>query len=151
MRIVGISGSLRAKSYNTALLRATQKLAPEGMAIEIVSYDLPVYNQDVEEASFPQLARELREKIASADGVIIAAPENNRVPSSALTNFLAWTSRPETEPNPWDGKPVAVFGVSSGPRGASFAQYDVRRILGYFNARVMGQPEVALGLVSSLA
>lgn len=146
MIIAGISGSLRAKSYNTALLRAAQKLAPEGMKIEILSIDgLPVYNQDIEEADFPPLASELRQKIQSADGVLFAVPEFNRAPSSALTNFLAWSSRPESEPNPWNGKPVAIFGVSSGPRGASFAQYDIRRICGYFNARVMGQPEVYIG------
>lgn len=145
MNILGISGSLRAKSYNTALLRATQKFAPTGMAIDILSFNLPVYNQDIEESNFPAHAREIRQKISSADGVIIAVPENNRVPSSALSNLLTWTSRPENESNPWSGKPVAVFGVSSGPRGASFAQYDIRRVMGYFDARVMGQPEVYVG------
>jgi chromate reductase, NAD(P)H dehydrogenase (quinone) len=146
VNIIGISGSLRTKSYNTALLRAAQKLAPEGMSIEILPCDgLPVYNQDIEESDFPAIVRDLCEKIVKADGVIIAVPENNRVPSSALTNFLTWTSRPENEPNPWDGKPVAIFGVSSGPRGASFAQYDIRRVMGYFNARVMGQPEIYVG------
>ncbi len=145
MDIIGISGSLRAESYNTALLRAAQKLAPAGMTIDILSFDLPVYNQDLEETTFPPQARELREKITKADGVIVAVPENNRVPSSALTNLLTWTSRPENEPNPWNGRPVAIFGVSSGPRGASFAQYDIRRVMGYFNARVLGQPEIYVG------
>jgi len=149
MNIVGISGSLRKSSYNTALLRAAQQLAPEGMVIEIVSIDgLPVFNQDVEESDFPALARELREKIRAADGVLIAVPEFNRTPAGSLKNFLDWSSRPESEPLPWSGKPVAVFGVSSGVRGASFAQYDVRRIMGYFNARTMGQPEVYIGPAS---
>lgn len=146
MNIVAISGSLRKQSYNTALLRAAQQLAPDGMTIEIVSIDgLPVFNQDVEESNFPALVHELREKIRAADGVLIAVPEFNRTPAGSLKNFLDWSSRPESEPLPWDGKPVAIFGVSSGPRGASFAQYDVRRIMGYFNARTMGQPEVYVG------
>lgn len=149
MNILGISGSLREKSYNTALLRAAQKLAPEGTTIEILSIDgLPVFNQDMEETIFPPLVYELREKIKSADSVLIAVPEFNRTPSGALKNFLDWSSRPESEPNPWNGKSVAIFGVSSGPRGASFAQYDIRRIMSYFNARVMGQPEVYVGPAS---
>lgn len=149
MNILAFSGSLRKKSYNTALLRAAQQLAPEGMFIEIVSFDgLPVFNQDMEESNFPTLARELREKIKAADGILIAVPEFNRTPAGSLKNFLDWSSRPESEPLPWNKKPVAIFGVSSGVRGASFAQYDVRRVMGYFDARVMGQPEVYVGPAS---
>jgi chromate reductase, NAD(P)H dehydrogenase (quinone) len=149
MNIIGISGSLREKSYNTALLRAAQKRTPEGMTINIVSIDgLPVFNEDMEETNFPPHVRELREKIKSSDGVLIAVPEFNRSPSGALKNFLDWSSRPENEPNPWNNKAVAIVGVSSGPRGASFAQYDIRRVMGYFNARVMGQPEVYVGPAS---
>ena len=149
MNIVAFSGSLRKKSYNTALLRATQGLAPEGMNIQIVSIDgLPVFNQDLEETDFPPLVLELREKIKAADGVLIATPEFNRTPPGPLKNFLDWSSRPESEPLPWDGKPVAIFGTSTGARGASFAQYDVRRIMGYFDAHVMGQPEVYVGPAS---
>ena len=146
-KIIAISGSLREKSYNTALLRAAQILAPEGMTIEIVSIDsLPVFNQDLEESNFPVLAQELRAKIKAADGILIATPEFNRTPPGPLKNFLDWSSRPEDEPLPWESKSVAVFGTSTGPRGASFAQYDVRRIMSYFNAHCMGQPELYVGL-----
>lgn len=148
MHIIAISGSLRKASYNTALLRACQKLAPQGMEIEIVSIDgLAVYNEDLEK-DFPSRVRELREKIAKADGVILAVPEFNRTPSGALKNFLDWSSRPESEPNPWNKKPVAICGVSSGPRGASFAQYDIRRVMSYFDARVLNQPEIYIGPAS---
>lgn len=147
MNIIGISGSLRAKSYNTALLRACQTLVPSGMTLEIVSIDgLPVYNEDLE-SQFPTRVRELRESITKADGVILAVPEFNRAPSGAIKNFLDWSSRPESEPNPWAKRPVAVFGCSSGPRGASFAQYDVRRTLHYFDANVMNQSETYIGVV----
>ncbi len=146
MNIVGISGSLRKKSYNTALLRAAQELAPN-MGVEILDIStLPLYNQDVEEADYPQASRDLRAQIAAADGVLFAVPEFNRTMPAPLKNFLDWTSRPESEQNPWEGKKIGIFGSSSGPRGASFAQYDVRRVMGYFNARVMGQPEVYIGL-----
>ena len=149
IKIIAFSGSLRKKSYNSALLRAAKELAPEGMTIELVSFDgLLVFNQDIEDSNFPSLVRELRDTITAADGVLIAVPEFNRGPASSLKNFLDWSSRPESEPLPWSNKPVAIFGVSSGARGASFAQYDIRRIMGYFNARVMGQPEVYVGPAS---
>lgn len=141
MNVVAISGSLRKASYNTALLRAAQKLAPE-LNIEILDYStLPVYNQDLEETMFPERARELREKIKAADGVLLAVPEFNRGVASSMKNFLDWSSRPEREPLPWTKKPVGIIGASSGMRGANLAQFDVRRTLGYFNAFVMPQPE----------
>ena len=147
MNIIGISGSLRTKSYNTALLRACQAIVPSGMTLDIVSIDgLPVYNEDTE-AQFPAQVRELRDAISKADGVILAVPEFNRGPSGAIKNVLDWSSRPENEPNPWAKKPVPVFGCSSGPRGASFAQYDIRRSLHYFDADVMNQPETYIGVV----
>ena len=146
MNIVAFSGSLRKKSYNTALLRAAKELAPDDMTIDIISIDgLPVYNQDIEEAEYPKLAKELKGKVLAAEGILIATPEFNRTPPGPLKNFLDWMSKPDSEPIPFKGKPIAVTGVSSGVRGASFAQYDVRRIMGYFNARVMGQPEVYVG------
>ena len=146
MNIIAFSGSLRKKSYNTALLRAAQKSAPEGMQIEILEIGtLPLFNQDLEERNFPEEVRPLRERIDRADGVLIATPEFNRTPPGPLKNFIDWSSRPESEPLPWDGKPVGVLGASTGARGASFAQYDIRRVLAYFNARVMGQPEFYLG------
>lgn len=148
MNVIAFSGSLREKSYNTALLRTLGALTPKGMTIEVVSLgNLPLYNQDIEDANFPPEATALKERIRSADGVIIAVPEFNRLPPGPLVNFLDWTSRPESEPNPWQEKPVAILGASSGARGASFAQYDIRRVMGYFNARVMNQPEVYLGNV----
>lgn len=141
MNIVAISGSLRRRSYNTALLRAAQKLAPE-LNIEILDISaLPVYNQDLEDTAYPVAARELREKIKAADGVLLAVPEFNRGVASSMKNFLDWSSRPESEPLPWDGKAIGIIGASSGMRGANLAQFDVRRTMSYFNARTMGQPE----------
>ena len=137
--ILGISGSLRKKSYNTALLRAAQKWAPK-LDIEILDYStVPVFNQDVEESAYPQAAADIKAKIAEADGVLIAAPEFNRTIAGSLKNLIDWTSRPDFAI--WDQKPVGVIGASSGMRGANLAQFDVRRIMSYFNARTMGQPE----------
>jgi chromate reductase len=107
---------------------------------------LPVFNQDDEDAHFPDAVKIFREQIQAADGILIATPEFNRTTPAPLKNFLDWSSRPESEPLPWDQKPVAILGASTGARGASFAQYDVRRVMSYFNARVLGQPEVYVGL-----
>ncbi|HWO07083.1 MAG TPA: NADPH-dependent FMN reductase [Candidatus Paceibacterota bacterium] len=141
MHVVAVSGSLRKRSYNTALLRAAQKLAPE-MGIEILDISmLPIYNQDLEDAAYPETAKTLRENIRAADGVLLAVPEFNRTPAAPMKNFLDWSSRPEDEPLPWELKPVGIIGASSGLRGANLAQFDVRRVMSYFNARTMGQPE----------
>lgn len=144
MNILVIYGSLRRDSINKALAQTIQTHAPEGMIVECMGVDgLPLFNQDIELTSYPATAQEAKDKIASAHGVLIVTPEYNRAPPGSLKNFLDWTSRPEGN-MPWSGKPVGVLGASNGLRGASFAQYDIRRIMSYFNARVMGQPEYYL-------
>ncbi|OHB18530.1 MAG: hypothetical protein A2854_00155 [Parcubacteria group bacterium RIFCSPHIGHO2_01_FULL_56_18] len=144
MNILAIYGSLSSTSINKALAKTAQANAPEGMDIELIGVGgLPLFNQDDETDNYPTAAAEAKAKIASADGVLIVTPEYNRAPPGSLKNFLDWTSRPSGQ-HPWDGKPVGVLGASDGMRGASFAQYDIRRIVAYFNARVMGQPEYYL-------
>jgi chromate reductase, NAD(P)H dehydrogenase (quinone) len=139
MNILIIYGSLNEKSINKALAMNAQKLAPEGMTIEILGIEgFPLYSDTIEKAGFPPIATQYKEKIKGADGIIIATPEYNRSMPGSLKNVIDWTSRGEL---PWRGKPVGVIGASDGLRGASFAQYDVKRILTYFGAYVMGQPE----------
>ena len=79
MKIIAISGALRKASTNTGLLRALQELAPEGVAIEIVTlHGIPLYDGDVEKVSGkPQTVKDLDARIRTADGVIIATPEYN--------------------------------------------------------------------------
>lgn len=144
MNIVAISGSLREGSHNTALLKAMQTLAPQGMSIEIVSIDaLPIYNQDAE-ASFPQSAQTLKNKIEAADGVIFATPEYNRSIPGVLKNAIDWVSRPWGK-NSFAGKPVLTAGVSVGKIGTAVAQSHLRQIMVYLDAIVIGQPELYLG------
>lgn len=144
MKILAIYGSLRKDSINKALAATAQLHAPPEMEIELLGVEnLPLFNQDDELTNYPAAAQDAKDKIAKADGVLIVTPEYNRGPPGSLKNFLDWTSRPEGQ-HPWGGKPVGVLGASDGLRGASFAQYDIRRIMGYFNARVMGQPEYYL-------
>lgn len=144
MNIVAISGSLRKDSFNTALLRGLQALAPSGMQLEIVDIgNLPLYNSDAE-ASFPTAAQALKDKIAAADGLIIATPEYNRSISGVLKNAIDWASRPYGK-NSFAKKPVLVAGVSGGNIGTAVAQSHLRQILLHLDANIIGQPELYLG------
>lgn len=144
MNIVGISGSLREGSFNLALLREMQKLAPAGMEITIADIGtLPLYNSDLE-AEFPPEALALKQKVENADGIIIATPEFNRMIPGALSNAIDWLSRPYGK-NSLTGKVVLVAGVSVGKIGTAIAQSQLKHTLLYLDARVIGQPELYLG------
>jgi chromate reductase, NAD(P)H dehydrogenase (quinone) len=144
MNIIAISGSLRKDSYNTKLVRAFAKLAPAGMQIEIMDIGvLPLFNQD-DEAAFPAAAQALKDKIAAADGIIIATPEYNRSIPGVLKNAIDWMSRPYGQ-NSFAKKPVLVAGVSMGKIGTAVAQSHLKQILVYLDANVIGQPELYLG------
>jgi chromate reductase len=144
MNIVAISGSLRKDSFNTALLRNLQALAPEGMNITITDISgIPFYNQDAEVA-FPVEAQAFKDAIAGADGVIIATPEYNRSIPGVLNNAIDWASRPYGK-NSFARKTVLTMGVSVGKIGTAVAQSHLRHILLYLNADLIGQPELYLG------
>lgn len=150
MNILAISGSVRKDSYNTALLRALQPLAPEGMQIAIADIgSLPLFNQDVEASEFPAVAQALKESIEKADGIIIATPEYNRSIPGVLKNAIDWASRPWGQ-NSFAGKPVLVMGVSVGKIGTAVAQSHLKQVMVYLDAKVIGQPELYLGPASEL-
>jgi chromate reductase, NAD(P)H dehydrogenase (quinone) len=138
MRILAVSGGLRAGSHNTALLRAAQAAAPEGVEIELWEgiADLPAYDQDLED-DVPAAARRLREEWAAADAILFATPEFNGSIPGGLKNAVDWASRPRGEA-PLLNKVVAVVGASTGQFGALWAQQDLRRVLGIAGARVVG-------------
>jgi chromate reductase, NAD(P)H dehydrogenase (quinone) len=144
MRVVGISGSLRKGSFNSAALRAAQSLAPEGMTIERVEIgDLPLYNDDLRTAGFPPPAERLRAQLAAADGILFVTPEYNYSVSGVLKNAIDWASRPPNQP--FDGKPVAVMGASPGLFGTARAQYHLRQMMVFLNAFIVNRPEVMIG------
>lgn len=94
-RVVGISGSLRSHSLNTALLRSLPHLAPASFDIEILSIDdVPLYNEEIDGERCPPAVAALRGNVAAADGVVLASPEYNRGVSGAMKNVLDWLSRP---------------------------------------------------------
>jgi NAD(P)H-dependent FMN reductase len=139
MKVLIIYGSLHINSLNKALAKTMAQMAPAGMEVETIGIEgFPLFSEDLEKEGTPQVAADYKAKIVAADGVIVVTPEYNRSMPGALKNVIDWTSRGEV---PWKGKPVGVAGASDGLRGASFAQADLKRILAYFDAHLMGQPE----------
>jgi chromate reductase len=126
------------------LVKALAKLAPENMHIDIADIsNFPLFNQD-NEAAFPAAVQALKDKIAAADGIIIATPEYNRSIPGVLKNAIDWLSRPYGQ-NSFAKKPVLVAGVSVGKIGTAVAQNHLKQILVYLDANVIGQPELYLG------
>lgn len=138
MRVLGISGSLRRESHNSALLRAAAERLPAGA--ELVVFDrlaeIPPYDEDVEARGVPSPARELREALAAADAVLLATPEYNHSIPGQLKNALDWASRPAGH-SALSGKPAATIGASTGMFGAVWAQAEARKVLGALGGRVL--------------
>jgi chromate reductase, NAD(P)H dehydrogenase (quinone) len=138
MRVLGISGSLRRESHNSALLRAAAERLPAG--VELAPYrrlaEIPPYDEDAEMRGVPESVRELREAIRDADAVLIATPEYNHSVPGQLKNALDWASRPAGK-GALNGKPAAVVGASTGMFGAVWAQAELRKVLGAMGGRVL--------------
>ncbi len=125
VRIVGISGSLRVKSFNAALLRADVELAPPGVTVDIASIgSVPLYDADVESSQgLPPPVIELKEKIAASDGLLLVTPEYNNSMPGVLKNAIDWLSRPAADiPRVFGGRPVAVMGATPGGFGTILSQ-----------------------------
>jgi chromate reductase len=139
MRVLTISGSLRAASHNTALLRAAAELAPAG--VEVLPYEgldrLPHYNEDHDTHDPHGEVQRLRDEIAAADLVLISTPEYNGSVPGHLKAAVDWASRPFGQGSSLWGKPVAVIGSSVTDYGAVWAQDHLRKSLGLAGARVL--------------
>jgi chromate reductase len=140
-RILAVSGSLRAGSHNTSLLRAAAEAAPEGVEVELFEPSgiagLPLYDQDLDAATVPEPVARLREAWGAADAILFATPEYNGSVPGGLKNAVDWASRPRLEAA-LTGQTVAVIGASTGQFGGMWAQADLRKILGAAGARVVG-------------
>jgi chromate reductase, NAD(P)H dehydrogenase (quinone) len=142
MRILAMSGSLRAKSSNTAVLTAAARLAPPG--VEVVLYDglagLPHFNPDLDTDHPPAPVLALRRQIASCQGLLICSPEYARGVAGAMKNALDWLVGSLEFPD----KPVALINAS--PR-ATHADAHLRLTLTTMSARLIEEASITLPLL----
>ena len=139
--VLAISGSLRKQSYNTALLRAAEEVAPEGMTFERVDLGtFPLYDDDVRLAAYPAVVQAFRDRIVAADAILIASPEYNYSVSGVLKNAIDWASRPPG--SLFARKPLAMVGAATGLFGTVRGQLHLRQIMNGLDAVVINKPEV---------
>jgi NAD(P)H-dependent FMN reductase len=145
-RIIGISGSLRAGSYNTALLRTAATLMPPGATLDIASIrGIPLYDGDIESGEgIPAAVALLKDQIAASDGVLLVTPEYNNSMPGVLKNAIDWLTRPAADiAKVFGNRPIALIGASPGGFGTILAQeawLPVLRTLGtrpWFGGRLM--------------
>jgi chromate reductase len=155
MHVLAISGSLRAASLNTRLLRAVSRLTPPDVSVELYGGigDLPLFNPDIEASDPPAVAR-FRARIIAADAVLIASPEYAHGVTGAMKNALDWMVGNEAFVN----KPVALLNASP---LSIHAQASLKEIITVMSARVVEEASIAVpirgsgldedGIVSDLA
>jgi chromate reductase, NAD(P)H dehydrogenase (quinone) len=145
-KILGISGSLRSRSYNTALLNAAARSMPDGAELDIGSIrGIPLYDADVEASlGIPEAVQALKTRIVEAQGLLLVTPEYNNSIPGVFKNAIDWLSRPTGDiPKVFGNRPVAVIGASPGGFGTILAQnawLPVLRTLGtrpWFGGRLM--------------
>lgn len=145
LRVLGVAGSLRAGSFNRALLRAARELAPDGLRIDPFDLDgVPLYNGDLDRDGVrPEAVERFKAAIAEADGVLIATPEYNYGIPGLLKNAIDWASRPALR-SPLAGKPVAGVGAAPGVIGTARGQEHLKLVLLATQSLVMPHPGVVV-------
>jgi chromate reductase len=141
VQFVGISGSLRKGSLNTALLNAVQYLLPENTIFSATAIgDLPLFNSDLENDGPHASVQLFREQLRKADAFVIASPEYNYSIPGVLKNALDWASRGKD--SVLTNKPVAIMGASPGALGTVRMQMHLRQVLLFNNMHAVNKPEI---------
>jgi chromate reductase len=137
MRILGISGSLRAGSLNTQLLRLAAEALPDGVELDLYEdlATIPPFDHDLVDLA-PDEVERLKEAVAESDAILVATPEFNGSIPGQLKNAIDWVSRPLAD-NPARGKPAAVIGASTSSFGGIWAQRELKKVLGILGTRVL--------------
>lgn len=142
LHILGISGSLRQGSYNTALLRAAKELLPPGVSLEIADlHGIPLFDADLETRGTPDTVLIFRERIRRADALLFASPEYNYSVTGVLKNAIDWASRHVPDSSPLDGKTAAIMGAG-GRYGTLRAQLHLREILQHNDIATLPHPQL---------
>jgi len=147
IKLVAFCGSLRKASFNRMALQVFAERAPAGTTVETIEIDWPLYDADVQAQGFPAKVQAAQQAILAADGIVFASPEYNYSVSGVLKNAIDWLSR--MTPQPFAGKPMAVFGASGGPLGTARAQYHLRQMMVFLDGRFVNKPEVMIGAAPS--
>jgi len=124
-RILGISGSLRAGSFNTALLHAAQQVAGDDVTLEAATlHGIPLYDGDVEARDGePAAVTALKQRILASDGVLLVTPEYNNGIPGVFKNAIDWLSRGTPGiPAVFGDRPFALIGASPGGFGTILSQ-----------------------------
>jgi chromate reductase len=144
VKLVAFCGSLRKGSFNRLALQAFTERAPAGTTVETIEIgDWPLYDADLQAKGFPDKVQAAQKAMLAADGIVFASPEYNYSVSGVLKNAIDWLSR--MTPQPFAGKPMAVFGASGGPLGTARAQYHLRQMMVFLDGRMVNKPEVMIG------
>jgi len=123
-KVLGISGSLRRGSHNSALLRAAVPLMPPDSALEIASIrGIPLYDGDLEAQGIPAAVTALKDAVVAADGVLLVTPEYNNSLPGVFKNAIDWLSRPSSDAKRvFGGRRFAIIGASPGAFGTVLSQ-----------------------------
>lgn len=150
--IIGISGSLRKGSFNGALLRAAKEATPEGATLDIASIrDIPLYDGDLEAAGIPDVVRNLKDRIAISDGLLLVTPEYNNSIPGVFKNAIDWLTRPGSDiARVFGNRAVALMGATPGRGGTLLAQTAWLPVLRALGTRPWFGPRVTIGGANSV-
>ena len=144
MVLLGISGSIRAGSNNTAILETLrERLAGSATMSLFPLGDIPSYNSDEDGERCPASVLRFKKAIAEADGIVLCSPEYNHGTSGVLKNALDWASRPAFN-SPLKNKPALIMTSSPGLIGGVRAHQQLRDALASAFSRVMAGPQVVV-------
>ena len=142
LSILAISGSLRADSFNTMLLREAAAHVPGGVDVSLCDYrEVPLFNSD---GATPASVEQFKAQIANADGVLIATPEYNYSIPGVLKNAIDWASRPAYK-SVFRDKPTGVVSASMSPVGGARGQQHLKTVLLGMGTPVFPWPELLVG------
>ena len=147
-KVIGIVvGSIRKEAFTKKIGKFLVANAPAGYRFDFIEIaDLPIYNQDYDDANEPANYAPFREKVRSMNGIIFVTPEHNRSVPAALKNALDVGSRPYGK-NVWDGKAALIISSSISGISGFGANHHLRQMLAFLNMPTVQQPEVYLANV----
>ena len=139
-KLIAMSGSLRKQSFNTALMHSIIELARDDFEIEVVSIDLPLFNDDLIDPDEPDAVISLKQAVREADGLLVVTPEYNHSIPGVLKNAIDWLS---LEPGtPLRDKPVMIAGASPGMLGTARCQIHLRQVFATNRVNVLPGNEI---------